>query len=117
MPRPHRDQGAPPVDLPRIFTIRESSHRIHNPFTADKFAALGQALHLRPGDRVLDLASGSGEMLCTWARDHGVTGTGVDISTAFTERARARATELGVADRVTFVHDDAAGYVSAEPVD
>lgn len=105
------------MDLPRIFTIRESSHRIHNPSTADKLAALGQALHLRPGDRVLDLASGSGEMLCTWARDHGVTGTGVDISTAFTERARARATELGVADRVTFVHDDATGYVSAEPVD
>lgn len=105
------------MDLPRIFTIRESSHRIHNPFTADKLATLGQALHLRPGDRVLDLASGSGEMLCTWARDHGVTGTGVDISTAFTERARARATELGVADRVTFVHDDATGYVSAEPVD
>lgn len=105
------------MDLPRIFTIRESSHRIHNPFTADKLAALGQALHLRPGDRVLDLASGSGEMLCTWARDHGVTGTGVDISILFTQQARARATELGVADRVTFVHDDATGYVSAEPVD
>jgi cyclopropane fatty-acyl-phospholipid synthase-like methyltransferase len=25
---------------------------------------------------VLDLGSGSGEMLCTWARDHGVIGTG-----------------------------------------
>ncbi len=105
------------MDLPRIFTIRESSHRIHNPFTADKLAALGQALHLRPGASVLDLASGSGEMLCTWARDHGVTGTGVDISTVFTERARARAAELGVADRVSFVHADASGYVSAEPVD
>jgi len=105
------------VDLPRIFTIRERSHRIHNPFTPAKLATLGQALHLAPGTRVLDLASGSGEMLCTWARDHGVTGTGVDISTVFTEEARARAAELGVADRVTFVHDDAVGYVSDEPVD
>jgi len=105
------------VDLPRIFTIRERSHRIHNPFTPGKLATLGQALHLAPGTRVLDLASGSGEMLCTWARDHGVTGTGVDISTVFTEEARARAAELGVADRVTFVHDDAVGYVSDEPVD
>ncbi|MEU9492730.1 class I SAM-dependent methyltransferase [Streptomyces sp. NPDC006682] len=105
------------MDLPRIFTIRERSHRIHNPFTPAKLATLGQVLHLAPGTRVLDLASGSGEMLCTWARDHGVTGTGVDISTVFTEEARARAAELGVADRVTFVHDDAVGYVSDEPVD
>ncbi|MGW9054147.1 SAM-dependent methyltransferase [[Kitasatospora] papulosa] len=105
------------MDLPRIFTIRERSHRIHNPFTPGKLATLGQALHLAPGTRVLDLASGSGEMLCTWARDHGVTGTGVDISTVFTEEARARAAELGVADRVTFVHDDAVGYVADEPVD
>lgn len=105
------------MDLPRIFTIRESSHRIHNPFTADKLAALGQALSLTPEARVLDLASGSGEMLCTWARDHRVTGTGVDISTVFTEQARARAAELDVTDRVTFVHADASGFVSREPVD
>ncbi|WP_241387664.1 SAM-dependent methyltransferase [Rhodococcus sp. CH91] len=105
------------MDLPRIFTIRESSHRIHNPLTPDKLATLGQALHLAPGTRVLDLASGSGEMLCTWARDLKCTGTGVDISTLFTEQARARAVELGVADRVEFVHGDASGHVADEPVD
>ncbi|MEU0297994.1 class I SAM-dependent methyltransferase [Streptomyces sp. NPDC006175] len=105
------------MDLPRSFTIRESSHRIHNPFSADKLAALGRALHLAPGTRVLDLASGSGEMLCTWARDHRVTGTGVDISTVFTEKARVRAAELGVADQVDFVHGNASGYVADEPVD
>ncbi|MFW0792461.1 methyltransferase domain-containing protein [Gordonia sp. CPCC 205515] len=105
------------MDLPRIFTIRESSHRIHNPLTAEKLSALGESLRLPPGSRVLDLASGSGEMLCTWARDLGFTGTGVDISTAFTEQARARAVELGVADRVDFVHGDAAGHIADAPVD
>ncbi|MFF9173748.1 SAM-dependent methyltransferase [Streptomyces sp. NPDC014793] len=105
------------MDLPRKFTIRESSHRIHNPFTSEKLAALGQALHLAPGTRALDLASGSGEMLCTWAHTHRITGTGVDISTEFTARARARAAELGVADQVDFVHGDASGYVADEPVD
>lgn len=105
------------MDLPRIFTIRESTHRIHNPLTADQLAALGRALRLDPGTRVLDLASGSGEMLCTWARDQGFTGTGVDISTVFTEQARARAAELGVTDRVEFLHGDAAGYVAHQPVD
>lgn len=105
------------MDLPRSFTIRESGHRILNPFTPDKLAILGQALALPAGTRMLDLASGKGEMLCTWARDHGVSGIGVDVSTVFTTAARERAVELGVADRVTFVHGDASGHVADEPVD
>ncbi|MCD6640357.1 MAG: class I SAM-dependent methyltransferase [Nocardioides sp.] len=86
------------VDIPRIFTIRESTHRIHNPFTPVQLAAaaLGEGLRLTPGAVVLDLASGSGEMLCTWARDHGIGGTGVDLSRVFTQQARSRAAELGV---------------------
>ncbi|MFF8641329.1 SAM-dependent methyltransferase [Streptomyces sp. NPDC015345] len=104
------------MDLPRSFTIRESGHRVLNPFTIEKLALLGQAISPSPGTRVLDLACGKGELLCTWARDHGVTGTGVDISTVFLDAARARAVELGVADRVGFVHGDASGHVSDDPV-
>jgi cyclopropane fatty-acyl-phospholipid synthase-like methyltransferase len=105
------------MDIPRIFNITESAHRIHNPFTSEKFATLGAALRLKSGARVLDLGSGSGEMLCTWARDHGIVGTGVDMSPLFTEQAKRRAEELGVAHRVKFIHDDAAGYVSDEKAD
>jgi SAM-dependent methyltransferase len=105
------------VDIPRIFNITESAHRIHDPLTPEKLATLGAALRLESGARVLDLGSGSGEMLCTWARDHGVVGTGVDMSQLFTEQARLRAEELGVADRVKFIHGDAASYVSDERVD
>jgi SAM-dependent methyltransferase len=105
------------VDLPRSFTIRESSHRILNPFSRQKLATLGEALRLPPGTRMVDFASGKGELLCTWARDHQVTGLGVDISSVFTAAARARAAELGVAGRVAFVHGDASTYVADEPVD
>jgi SAM-dependent methyltransferase len=104
------------MDIPRIFNITESAHRIHNPFTPDKFATLGAALRLDAGARVLDLGSGSGEMLCTWARDLGIVGTGVDMSALFSEQARQRALELGVADKVGFIHGDAAGYVADEKV-
>lgn len=104
------------MDIPRIFNITESAHRIHNPITPEKLATLGAALRLEPGARVLDLGSGSGEMLCTWARDHGVTGTGVDLSVLFTEQAISRAAELGVTDQVSFIHGDAAGYVAADKV-
>lgn len=105
------------MDIPRIFNITESAHRIHNPFTPEKLATLGTALRLESGTRVLDLGSGSGEMLCTWARDHGVIGTGIDLSQLFTEQAKLRAQELDVAGQVTFIHGDAAGYVSDEKVD
>lgn len=105
------------MDIPRIFNITESAHRIHDPITSEKLATLGQALRLQAGARVLDLGSGSGEMLCTWARDHGVIGTGIDMSQLFTEQAKLRAEELGVAHQVQFIHGDAAGYVSDEKAD
>lgn len=104
------------MDIPRIFNVTESAHRIHNPFTPEKLAMLGAALRLEPGTRVLDLGSGSGEMLCTWARDYGISGVGVDMSQLFAEQAKVRADELGVADRVEFIHGDAAGYVANEKV-
>ena len=105
------------MDIPRIFNITEAAHRIHDPITPEKLATLGVALRLESGARVLDLGSGSGEMLCTWARDHGVVGTGIDMSELFTQQARLRAEELGVAGQVTFIHGDAAGYVSNEKAD
>lgn len=38
------------------------------------------------------------------------------MSQLFTEQAKLRAEELGVADRVEFIHGDAVGYVSDEKV-
>ena len=105
------------MDIPRLFTITESAHRIHNPFTAEKLATLGAVLRLTPGTRILDLGSGAGEMLCTWARDYGITGVGVDMSRLFSEQAKRRARELGVTERVTFIHGDATGYVSEDKID
>lgn len=105
------------MDIPRIFNITERAHRIHNPFTPEKFATLGAALRLEPGAYVLDLGSGSGEMLCMWARDHGIIGTGIDMSSLFSEQARQRAEELGVAHQVRFIHGDATGYVADEKAD
>jgi len=101
----------------RIFSVRESRHRIHNPLTEGQLADLGAALELPAGARVLDLACGSGELLSTWARDHRITGLGVDLNPDFVAAARARAAELGVGDLVRFVDADASGYVADEPVD
>jgi SAM-dependent methyltransferase len=98
----------------RYHEIAEADHRILNPFTDEKLSLLGRVCRLRPDQRQLDLACGKGEMLCRWAREHGTTGVGVDISEAFLAAAQRRADELGVADRVRLVHGDAGAY-AAEP--
>src|ERR1044072_3242263 len=103
------------MDLPRHFVERERHHRVHNPIDASKLATLGAALRLPAGATVLDLACGSGELLCTWARDHGINGTGVDIRTVFPASGRSRAASLG--GNVEFVHANARGYVAESPVD
>lgn len=94
----------------RYHEIAEAEHRILNPLTDAKLALLGRVCRLRPGQRLLDLACGKGELLCRWAQEHGTTGVGVDVSEVFLAAARARAQELGVADRVRFVAGDAAAH-------
>ncbi len=107
----------PRMELPHLVAIRESSHRIINPFDDTKLATLGRVIGVERDQEILDLASGKGELLCTWARDHGIVGTGVDVHRPFVAAAEIRASELGVSDRVTFVDGDARGWVATDPVD
>ena len=72
---------------------------------------------MAPGTRIPDLGSGSGEMLCTGARDHGISGVGIDMSQLFSEQATLRASELGVTEHVRFIHADATGYIAEEKFD
>jgi len=98
----------------RHHEIAEAGHRILNPLVESQLRLLGEVSRIGPGTRVLDLACGKGEMLCRWAGWFGASGIGVDLSHVFAAAARARAEELGVADRVTIVQGDAAAY-PAEP--
>lgn len=56
----------------------------------------------RPGLEVLDIGCGWGGMAITLAQEFGARVTGITLSTEQLEVARQRATEAGVADRVTF---------------
>ena len=107
-------------DLVRLLAqheIAEAGHRILNPFTERQLMLLGEVSRIGPGTRILDLACGKGELLCRWAAAFGSGGQGVDISEVFIPAARARATELGVADRVSFTLGDAAGFRPEAPCD
>lgn len=105
------------MDISRIYSICQSEHLIHNPFTPEKYSTLGRVLRFKKNTRILDLGSGSGEMLCTWARDHDITGIGIDMCPQLTSQARLRAEELNVSNRVNFIHNNAADYVASEKMD
>src|SRR5258708_1406224 len=93
----------------RQHEIAEANHRILNPFTDEKLMTLGTVCRLQPGQRVLDLACGKGELLCRWAHQFGIEGLGIDISTIFlTAAACLRSAEVP-ARRV----HDFVGYVPA----
>ena len=94
----------------RFHEIAESRHRILNPFTDDKLMLLGSVCRLRPGQQIPDLACGKAELLSRWSAEWGTGGIGVDISEVFVPAARARANELGAADRVEIVQGDAGAY-------
>lgn len=95
------------IDVHEYHRISESTHRIMNPVTLDDLMFVGELCGLGPGSRVLDLACGKGELLCQFAARLGVRGVGVDVYPPAIADARARALELGVADRVELSEADA----------
>jgi hypothetical protein len=103
------------MDIPRIFNITKVL-TASTTVSPEKLATLGAALRLRIGSSSSRPRQRFRRELCTWAHDHGIIGIGVDISQLFTEQAKLRAEELGVTDKVKFIHGDAAGYVSDEKV-
>ncbi|MGO9196757.1 MAG: SAM-dependent methyltransferase [Acidimicrobiales bacterium] len=78
-----------------------------NPLSPEKLLLIGDICRIKDGTRVLDLACGKAEMLCLFASNLGATGVGIDVHAPFLADARARATELGVEQAVTFIEADA----------
>jgi cyclopropane-fatty-acyl-phospholipid synthase len=63
---------------------------------------IAKKLLLNPGQRVLDIGCGWGELACVLARDFGVHVTGITLSAQQQEYAIKRSQDYGVADRVDF---------------
>lgn len=104
------------MDIPRIFTISESEHRIHNPFTPEKYATLGRVLRMKPDTHILDPAAArvrcSAPGARSWHYRHRHR-----YEPAVHRAGGRRAEELGVSSKVHFIHNDAAGYVAEEKYD
>ena len=71
-----------------------------------KIARLLEPLRLQPGQALLEIGSGWGELAITAVRDYGVRVTSLTLSHQQLKLARQRAQEAGVADRIEFVLRD-----------
>jgi SAM-dependent methyltransferase len=75
--------------------------------TADEYATFADWLAIDVGSHVLEIACGTGGPALFLAERTGCRVTGVDLHEAGITAASSRAEELGLADRVSFVHADA----------
>lgn len=98
------------MDRFKFTTIAHSTHRLCSPISDEKFWRLAEVLELSEDSRVLDIACGKGEMLIRLAEGYGVSGVGVDFSSAFLDEARKQATLRGMAEQIEWVACDAMDY-------
>ena len=72
---------------------------------------LGELLDLKPGDKVLDVASGLGTSAIYLAERFGCQVVGVDFSESIVEQANSKAADVGLSNLVHFEQGDAEGLL------
>ncbi|GGT26368.1 SAM-dependent methyltransferase [Streptomyces kurssanovii] len=99
------------MDRQQISRLAHADHPVASPLDDDSVSLLLRH-GIRPGaERVLDLGCGGGEwLLRALAAQPRLRGDGVDVSERALARAREAANELGVHERLTLHHHDAAGF-------
>lgn len=68
----------------------------------DKLEMICRKLRLKPGDRLLDIGSGWGGLVCHAARNYGVKAHGITLSEEQLAFAREKVKRLGLEDQITF---------------
>jgi cyclopropane-fatty-acyl-phospholipid synthase len=66
----------------------------------DKLDMICRKLRLKPGDRLLDIGSGWGALVCHAAEHYGATALGITLSEEQLDLSRRRIAERGLADKV-----------------
>lgn len=78
-----------------------------HPGGVDLTRRLAAALSLQPGQQILDVAAGIGTTALLLATEYDVDVLGIDLGDSQISRARTRASEAGLSDRVRFELGDA----------
>jgi SAM-dependent methyltransferase len=100
------------MDMWKFFDITHREHLLCNPMSLEKLEQLMALLRLKPGARVLDIATGKGEFLLRLAERHPqMTGTGVDLSPYCIADVRRKHQERVPDAQLHFLEMDGAKYV------
>ena len=102
------------MNIWKFYAVTHRDHLVCNPTSEAKTDEFVRLLPLKPGARVLDIASGKGEQLLRIIKRHDATGVGIDISPYEVKNANRRADDRQLSDRVEFIEGDGAKY-DAEP--
>jgi len=103
------------LDKWKFFDITHRKHLICNPTSSAKLETLVSLVSLKPGDRVLDIASGKGEFILRLADRYDIEGVGVDLSPYCIADAKRKQSLQLPKTRVTFLEMDGADYKPEEP--
>ncbi len=103
------------MDMWKFFGITHTDHTVMDPMSLAKTNEVIELLKLEKGSKVLDIACGKAEFLCTVAERYKITGTGVDASpftyAAAVENVKARA----LADSIEILNMDGAAFKPDAP--
>ena len=95
------------MDRDRISAITHGDLPFHNPLDPARIDEAIERLDLTPGERVLDVGCGPGELLVRIAERTGAGGLGIDTSAIVVEEARRRAAARAPGAGLEFRVDDA----------
>jgi len=99
----------------KFFDITHREHILCNPMSIEKLEEMIALLRLRPGARVLDIATGKGEFLVRLAEEYAIEGVGVDLSPYCVSDAREKQRQRIPDAHLTFLEKDGADYVPDVP--
>ena len=103
------------MDKWKFFDIAHREHVLCNPMSVEKLEQLVALMRLRPGARVLEIATGKGEFIVRLAERYGIEGVGVDLSPYCVADAKRKHQERVPDARLRFLEMDGADYVPEKP--
>jgi len=94
----------------KYYGITHTDHTVMNPVSLAKTKEIIELLRLPDGGRVLDVACGKAEFLCSVAERYEVTGTGIDLSPFTFEAAKKNVAARQLTNRIELLNMDGGKY-------
>ncbi len=98
------------MDFFELVQISTQHLELTTPTAPTKLWTIGEYLGLNPAKKIVDFGCGYGRALELWAKDFGVSGTGIDIHQFLCQRAFERIQASGLEDRVKIICANALEY-------